>query len=291
MENILGIDIGGTNIKFAIVQNAELKSEIIQIKTPENLENFQVELSKTISDIIKKYSAVITKIGISVPGLVDHKNSKIIHCPNLSYLDNTDFSFISNDNFLVKIGNDADLALVAEVDYGDLQNLSVALFNIGTGVGGAYYSNGHFNFKTRMSAEFGHIKVAAHGEKCGCGQEGCLEAYFSGLALTAKGQKFINPEIGEANEIFELVDIDDRATEIINSGAYYLGLAISNVINIIGSDVVIIGGKISLGLDCYIETLIKTLEENVFQNGIRNIQIRKSNLVDKASIIGATLMF
>ena len=199
VENVLGIDIGGTSIKLGVVCGEEVLESTSLRNTFKGKSNLLVEGIKEIcDDYINRFN--ITKIGIGCPGnIVD---GIVTFASNLGWKNYEilkDFS-LRFPNCKIYVDNDGNAACKAEMKFGNLNNVSNGLFvTIGKGVGGAIIIDnkivkGHNN----KGGRFGHTVIHTNGRKCNCGRRGCFETYASvaGLLQTVKeqNQKWKNPE-------------------------------------------------------------------------------------------------
>lgn len=280
----IGIDIGGTNIKAATIENNDIVGDIMTRETPKNLEGLRSVVVEIIRDLVGDSD---TKIGIAVPGLIAGDGEKMVCSPNLPFLDGMNLCDIL-PGFAIKYGNDADMALLGEIAIGNLYDEKVLLLTLGTGIGSAFYINGTGSWQIGQAGEFGHMKVVPNGRPCPCGGFGCIESYFSGRAILAEGQKNISPAPEDVKEVFSLAkNGDEKAIEIIKSGIDKLGLAVANAINLIGVNRIIISGNISESYDYFIHDLEESISQNTFTVDSRDIKIKKSKVIGKAAIIGA----
>lgn len=278
----VSIDVGGTNIKSALVDGRQV-NKLQDRKTPTS----QVELSREIIDIIREFSAKGARaVGIGIPGLVDYHQQKILFCPNLQICSGIDFDNIARETGLeIFLANDADLALYGEID--ETKNENIAILTIGTGLGGSFSIDRIPPEKFKLSGEFGHIKIEKDGRACGCGATGCLEAYVSATAITKQAQERIDGEIKQAREVFDIArEGNAEALKIIEEVGGILGVAVANIVNILGVEKIILSGQISKSADLFIDKVRKSANENIFAKQCRKLEINASEIIDEGSLIG-----
>lgn len=281
----VGIDCGGTNLRAARVENDQIVTDIIEEATPNNLDLF----NQTVHNLIERLKPEgwdKIAVGLSLPGMVDYNKQKVFYCPNLKFLNQTPVGGI-NEHHMLHIGNDADMSLLGELVIGNLWDQEVGLITLGTGVGSAYYIGRTGPWQTNLESEIGHSKVDIDGERCSCGGLGCLETKFSGWALAGKaiGKDIM---IESVAVLFEKArDGNKDAEAIIFDGSRYLGVAIANLVNVIGLSKVIITGKIAKSMDIIMPELDKFFRSGVFLLKYRDIDLVQSSNIDKAPIIGA----
>lgn len=192
MKYAIALDIGGTSIKYTLVnQNGDILYE--SSETTQSKENPR-PLSDTIKSIVRKMTDYarsrdwgIYGIGIGVPSVVD--NGVVLFANNLPELDNQQLDLaLAEFNLPVFIDNDANLMGLGEVIYGAAKGLSDIVFlTVGTGIGGALFLNGRLygGYRNR-GTELGHLIIhGLNGNQCTCGASGCLEAHASVSALIA----------------------------------------------------------------------------------------------------------
>ncbi len=136
----------------------------------------------------------VTGIGIGVAGLIGRHNGRVLISPNLNVVEKIDLVEEIRREFSVPVGieNDANAAALGELWTGAGRNLShFVLFTLGTGIGGGIVYNKKL---LHMAAEIGHMSIVADGEKCQCGNDGCLESYASARAILKRSQFSVKAE-------------------------------------------------------------------------------------------------
>lgn len=283
MQYFGAIDIGGTNIKWGIV-DSENK---IYHRSVESTPQEQFELSEKILDIIGKLEnsdLKISSIGIAIPGLVDYDNQKKIFCPNIKFALEEIKSTVP-----VFFGNDADLALIGEMSIDNLKD-NIALLTIGTGLGGSFSVVSTSPDKFRLAGEIGHMKVFKDGRLCECGGKGCLEAYVSSKAIVRGAKEKIDQDISGAKEVFDLARKGDQAAiDIIREMSEYLGVGIANLVNVLGVETVILAGQISKSSDLFLDRVKEVALKNIFASNERRFSLKKSEHIDDIALVGAGL--
>src|SRR5215212_1342883 len=199
MDCLVGIDIGGTNIKIGIIRTGEQFAVLKKISIPTNAQDPAEMMVTRVADATKKLVAETGKkilgVGVGCPGLIDPKSGKVKKSPNLPNLP----KFPLRDRLQallgldVEIQNDANAAALGEFLFGPSKGINnLVLLTLGTGVGGGVVADGHLlQGADNAAAELGHVKVAfVTGYPCACGKKGCLEAYAgaAGIARIAREQ-------------------------------------------------------------------------------------------------------
>ena len=293
MEYAIGIDLGGTSIKYALVDKAgnsffegKLPSfaSVSAAKVMEQL----IKAATLLKDEAAKQNWTVLGIGLGTPGIVDETNRIVLGgAENIVGWENID---------VASLGNDANLMGLGETKYGAGRGCTHVVFlTVGTGIGGAVIIDGKlFNGYANRGTELGHVPLIANGERCACGAIGCLEHYASTAALTrrfsalAKEQNLsfdteINGEliVRLYHENFPL------AVECMNEHFYYLGRGIAGFVNIFSPQRIVIGGGVAESGSFYLEKIRAVVKKHVIADCALNTKIVAAELGNKAGLIGA----
>ncbi|HET6515647.1 MAG TPA: ROK family protein [Thermodesulfovibrionales bacterium] len=298
-HHAIGIDLGGTNLRVGLV--SEGGSIVEKIKVP-SLEGIEEPLLHAISEV---FTDDVAAIGIGVAGLINRERTAVDVSPNLPSIEGVKIVDEVRSKFGVPvvIENDANVAAVGEKWTGagrDFKNF--VLLTLGTGIGGGVIHDGML---MDVSAELGHMSIIANGVKCSCGNYGCLESYASarailGYAVTAleHASQSILKELYQGN-IYKLTpeDIykaalegDNLSRDVLREAGKYLGVGISNCINIFSPEAVILGGGLIGAWNIYIKEAIREASKRTFKKLFDSIQIIPSSLGDNAGIMGAAYL-
>ena len=282
MKHIIGVDVGGTNIRAAVVSNGKI---ISKIKTKTETKKGQKVVLRRIVDIIEGFpNKNIAGIGLGVPGMIDAKNGIVKYSPNLP-LKNVNIKKIIEKEFKkpVFIDNDANCFTLAETLYGAAKNKkNVIGLTIGTGIGSGIVIYGKLYHGRGSAAELGHTTINFNGPKSKCGNNGCVESYVSirGILNRVKGLYIKNPK-----ELFELAEQKNKkALKLWQETGFYLGVAVANFANIFDPDAIVIGGNIAKAWNFFSKEMNKTIKKRAL---IRNVKVVKSKLGEDAGILGA----
>ncbi len=292
----IGIDLGGTNLRVALVSR---EGEIImKIKEPTS-EDILDSIFKTAGSF---FSDEIVGIGLGVAGLVDRKSGRVLVSPNLHIVEEIDLVNEIRGRFGIPvfIENDANAAALGEMWVGAGKGFSnFILFTLGTGVGGGIiYDRKLLN----VSAEIGHMSIDADGKKCPCGNSGCLESYASVRAILSKAVSMLEKDreslLREScgGNFYKLTteDIykaalngDSLARELLRNAGRYLGIGIANIINLMSPEAIILTGGLIGAWNIYIQEAIKEASRRALKQLFDRVEIIPSSLMDDAGIIGA----
>lgn len=291
----LGIDIGGTNIKFAVV-NEDKIIRSCKIKTAITRENI-------VSDIVAKYNELktefnIVSVGAGVAGGVSNDILDTTNLPFTGY--NLKAELVKYMEGFTEVENDANCAAIAETKYGNVSDCkNLVLMTLGTGVGGGVVLDGNiYRGYTGCGGEIGHMIVqAVGGRKCPCGQTGCLEQYASASALVKSAKiacmenpdSFLYKQYIKKEEQFSGEDIFialenecNVAKKVFNEYLCYLAAGVDSVVNAFNPEAVVLAG----GITVQGEKLLNPLKEKLCSK----IRIEISELQGDAGALGATML-
>ena len=254
-KRYIGIDLGGTNIKGAVVNE---RGEIIRQSTcPTHAEQGAEAVTATIADMIRDLAKGedIAGVGLGCPGTV-------VYACNLGWI-NYDVrgALKKMTGFSVRLVNDANAAALAEVVAGAAKGAqSAVMVTLGTGVGGGVVIGGKLlTGYTGAASELGHMTIVADGEPCACGRRGCFEAYASATALIRMTREAMakHPESAMHQIAAEQGSVDGRTAftaqqmgdmagdEVVRTYVHYLSVGIANIVNIFFPEVVALSGGIA----------------------------------------------
>lgn len=291
--NIIGVDIGGTNIKVGLIRDKEI---IDKLSVSTNIFDLIKQVISLIEGIIDKNNLSISDIsgiGIGCPGIID--NGMVIESANLQ-LSDVQIQTIINEKFGVPVvvKNDGDMATLGEFCVAnDVDNM--IFLTIGTGVGGGIIINRKLFECGRGCSEVGHITLFCNGKECNCGRKGCLEQYVSYNALINMIKEKYGEEVPDNNlaewVYQKYINNESKAIDIIERYTDYLTEGVLNYCNILRPRRIVIGGGLS-----YVPEIINIVKNKCyFQNfGYKNsdkVEIIPANLKNDAGIMGAWAVF
>ena len=288
-RTVLAVDIGGTNIKTALIDSDYNIIDERKSKTPTTYEEL-------ISYISSLYNSDIEALSVAIPGGYNY-NKNIIFAPNLTTLNSKNILNDLKDRFKdipILIENDANLAALGEYHYIEKAEINnMILLTLGTGVGGGIIINGNLHKSHTSTFEIGHIISVDNGRKCGCGRYGCLDEYANSSALTLTFDELSNTQSNLSPiKIGELVDEGDTvAKETFSIYSKHLAKAITDLINIFVPDKVKLGGGLSELSKYYLDDTIKIINNDIFPlyKGITTVEV--ASLKNKAGVIGAAVNY
>lgn len=291
-KNRLGVDIGGTDIKFAVVSNDRIVYKNC-ISTPDSVDGIVSAIAGECDAL--KQSHNIVSVGVGTPGII---KGGCVTAINLAFEDTPLQQLLSDATGLpVIVDNDANCAALGEVAFGSAKHCqNIVLLTLGTGVGGGIVVNRQICRDHR--SELGHMIIFADGGlPCPCGQSGCLEQYASVTALSRNAVAAARQHKGSLLHERYMADgkINGRnffavlhqgcpvARQVLDSYLRYLAVGIKSLINIFGSDAIILAGGITNEGDALLRPL-KTLI------GPTDVEILISSLQNDAGALGAAVL-
>jgi predicted NBD/HSP70 family sugar kinase len=247
----IGVDLGVNYIHAVLT---DLKGEIIKeqrtgLKGGGSTENVLGELKRTLRMLIghaPESPYGIVGIGIGVPGITDDKGT-VLFAPNLGWR-NVPLQRMLEEEFgmPVTIDNEANAGAVGEKEFGAGRNTSNLIYiSVGIGIGtGIILRNELYRGTSGYSGEMGHISIQADGKPCRCGNIGCWELYASENALLEQAAPLLPESHCELEDLVALAEGGSpEAAALFARAGYYLGVGITNIINIFNPELIIIGNR------------------------------------------------
>jgi glucokinase len=306
---VIGIDIGGTNSVFGVVDARGIILYNGSIKTAgyEDVNDYVSALAEGLKEVIAKAGGPdrIKGIGVGAPN-GNYFNGCIEFAPNLPWKGKIPLAQLISEKTYgipVTLTNDANAAAIGEMTYGAARGMKDFIeITLGTGVGsgivvGGTLVYGHDGF----AGELGHVTVLKNGRLCGCGREGCLEAYASatGVARTAReilmGRteksllRDLDPEKITSKDVYDAaVQGDELAIEIFEFTGNILGEALSNFVAFSSPEAIVLFGGLTKAGDLILNPVKRAMEGNmlkVFQGKTKLLvsQLKESD----AAVLGA----
>ena len=309
----IGIDLGGTNIAAAIVDNEGniTKRAEIQTESKGGSKSIIDGLVNVCRMLLEDTGLQPASIGIGVPGAINNKKGEVIFTPNLPLRDICITEELREKyNCPIHLGNDANCAALGETVAGGAKGAKdVVLITLGTGLGGGVILNGRLHTGLSGAAgELGHMVILKDGRECGCGRFGCWERYASATGLIATAIEFMGAyresllwELCDGSAanidgkiIFKAFRLNDIAAHLtVELYVEHLAAGIANIINILEPELICIGGGISNAWDCFSELLQELVNIEKFPrfpSQQPGTQISKALLGNNAGIIGAAAL-
>ena len=311
-KKIIGIDLGGTSVKLAILTTAGDIQEKWSIKT-----NILDEGSHIVPDIIESIkhrfeTHGLTKddflgIGMGSPGVIDTEAGTVIGAYNLNWktLQLVKKQFETELGLPFFIDTDANVAALGEqwVGAGE-NNPDVVFMTLGTGVGGGVIAAGNLIRGVKgAGGELGHITVDFEAPfACTCGKKGCLETVASATGIVNLTRRYAEEYAGDAKlkqmiddgqevtakDVFDLAkEGDDLALTVYRHFSDYLGVACANIAAVLNPAYIVLGGGVSAAGEFLLEGVRKVFAENSFPQIKESTQLVLATLGNDAGVLGA----
>lgn len=289
MNYAIGIDLGGTRIKAAVIDESGGIIDQKITETRDDPQNNGIEwknaILRTVEELKADMDQLEVSIGISAPGLPDASNRCIAFMPGrMQGLENFIWSDLLGQP--VCVVNDAVAALMAEAKYGAAKlKKHVVLITLGTGVGGAILINGQpYQGAFNKAGHIGHMVIDHKGEKDVTGMPGSLEECIGNYTVSKRSA-------GKYNSTRDLVDAyrtgDKMAADIWLRSIEQLAIGLASITNILSPEVIVIGGGIAeVGADLF-EPLNHFMDEYEWRAGGNRAEIVKAVYGDIAGTVGA----
>ena len=290
----IGVDVGGTNIKIALVDKTGsiVYSDTVPTRAEMGYEYTINNMKKAISDLIAQTKVAkedISGIGFGFPGQIDCDNGVVLLAPNIPGWVNVPIAKIIEKEFSipVKVDNDVRCAALAELNYGagkGTQNL--ICITVGTGIGSGLIINGKIvRGAKNVAGEIGHIKLQMHdGPLCGCG-----DTYILGGKST-KYRELANPDITPYIVAEAAKQGDVVAKRIFETIGEYIGIGLVSVINLLNPEKIVIGGGVADAGELLFAPIRRTIDQRAMPIQAKSVQVVHAELGNTAGVIGASLL-
>jgi glucokinase len=283
----IGVDLGGTNLRIAAVdENGKIIEKITTgTEIARGRDTVIFEMCTAIQDLTTRFrtsAGHLAGIGIGVPGIIEMRTGMLRQSPNLPGWEDYPVREEIERRLGTKVvlENDANSAALGEKWLGAASNVEdMCMLTLGTGVGGGIVLQGQiWHGMSGMAGELGHIQIDANGPPCGCGSQGCLEQYASATAVKRMAVEAIAngsaPELGRAmNEepefsskvVYQMaIQGDEPALRIFQSVGSALGVAMADLINIFNLPMFVIGGGVSSAWEAFAPAMMEQTRKNSF---------------------------
>ena len=314
MTKRIGIDVGGTNVKIALVdgEGKIIYSNSVPTYAQMGYEYTVNNIKQAIRDLMKETNTdakEIEGIGFDFPGQVDYKTGVVKLAPNIPGWINVPIAQMIEEEFNIptRIDNDVRCAALGELKFGAGKGCeNFVCITVGTGIGSGLVINGQLvRGAANAAGEIGHIKLQMNGGPiCGCGDTGCLEAFASGPSIVAMAQEYLKG--GKSTKFREMAGADGEITPYIVAKAAEagdpvgkrsfeivgadIGMGIVSVINLLNPEKVIIGGGVAAAGDLLLDPIRKTIKERAMVVAGNSVEIVPAELGNSAGVIGASML-
>ncbi|MDO8558428.1 MAG: ROK family protein [bacterium] len=295
MAYIIGIDIGGTKIHGILMKGGRIIERVHVLHKKRTREAVLEVILRTV-ETLQQFAVgeKIDGIGIGVPSDLDEKRGTLLSAPNFPALRGLGLSswLQRRSHIPIRLENDARCFVKgAKASFpvrsrGRLGAPIIVGLTIGTGLGGGVlvgkkiWAGAH-----DMAGEIGHTVIMPKGERCVCGQRGCLEMYASRKFIMRVGGK-------EPKELGESAFSGNRkAKKIYEDFGYNLGIGIANIANTLDPDAVVLGGGIANAHKLFLRVARKVAFAHIISGRAKRLPIMPAKNIDDAGALGAAMLF
>jgi len=306
---LLGLDFGGTKIAAGVAECSTRKLVAYTRKLtprPGNPQHVLPFVKRIVNELLNQTRGSVCATGTSFGGPIDEEANKIQFCPHLAGWENFPLKEWMEQTFSVPgiIENDANAGAVGESRFGAGQGCQSLLYiTVSTGIGsGLIMGEKLYKGHDGLAGEIGHMVLRPDGPRCGCGQQGCLEALASGPAIARRAREALD-EPGRGGSLLRSLcsdDLDNLSAKTVSQAAKMggrlsinvleeagqnLGWAIANAVNLLNPELVVLGGSVMKSGSIFVDTVRTSAEAYLF-SGI-TLKIVKAELGDLAPLWGA----
>jgi glucokinase len=308
--HVIGVDLGGTNIRAALVSRdgqivREARRPALSEQAPEaTLANIR----DAIAEVLEAQGAppeAAVGIGVGLPGIMHDERGLVFWSPNFPHWQDVPVSHAVGSplQLPVTLLNDAKCAALGELGYGAGRGARhMVMITLGTGIGGAFVVDGQLLLGPNGSiGEIGHHTIDPDGPLCGCGNHGCWERFCGRDAIIDRTVRLL--QRGRPSLLLEKVERpaqvtpalvaqaaaegDALAAEVMDETGFYIGIGVANLINMLNPEVVVIGGGIAQAGELLFGPIRRTVAARAVALQAKTARIVPAELGDNAGVMGA----
>jgi glucokinase len=291
----IGIDIGGTAIKAALTDDAGRVLDSVKAPTPaDSLKNLIDTVRHLVSTLQMK--APVAGVGVGVAGLLNARTRILETSPNIPGIFQVNLEEKLRDALSLHVvtENDAKAGAYGEWAAGAGKGLkNMAYLTIGTGLGCGLILDGQmFRGTSGYAGEMGHNIIEPNGRPCACGSFGCLETRVSatGMMITAR-EKNVDQSVATAEALYDFaMKGDPAARSVFEDTGRDLGIACTNLINLLNPSAIVVGGGVMASGDLLLDAARAEVQRRAFPSSARDCPIVQSQLWPDSGTIGAAML-
>ncbi|MBR3605178.1 MAG: ROK family protein [Candidatus Gastranaerophilales bacterium] len=309
----IGVDIGGTNVKIALVDfdGKIVYSNTVPTRAEMGYEAGVNNIKQAIKELMQETgenAKSIEAIGFGLPGQIDYKEGIVKNLPNIPGWVNIPLAKIIEDEFSIptRLDNDVRCAALGELNFGAGKGCeNLICITVGTGIGSGIVLNGKLvRGATNAAGEIGHIKMhMTEGPLCGCGDYACFEAYASGPAIVTMAKEYISG--GKSAKYKEMatdgiitpyivaqaaLQGDAVSIQIFKQMGKIIGTGLASVINLLNPEKIIIGGGVADAGAILLDPIKATIADRAMPIQAAAVEVVPAQLANTAGVIGASLL-
>ena len=300
----VGFDIGGTNMRAAVVDADGTVVHVRSTETPHAADDLDRAIVETVENLRADYP--VEAVGLAIAGFLDPECEIVRFAPHLPWRDDRPVRTELEDaiGLPVRLEHDANAAAWGEYRYGAARDAETwVFFAVGTGIGATLMHRGEiYRGSFGTAPEFGHITVVPGGRVCSCGKKGCLERYASGTSLIdcaiekathgaftdcALYRKVVDKR-ADGHDVMEAARRGDKlGVAALDSFATWLGRGLSIAADVLDPALIVLGGGVSADADLYLDQARAEMAANMVGSGYRPVpEVLPAELGPQAGMIG-----
>jgi glucokinase len=302
MSKRIGVDVGGTNLRVAVVDGVNVVDEyrchadfsaICHANLPDIAWQQIIEVTVVaVQKMLQRHPDVVS-VGIAFPGFIDPVSGTVLQSPNLPGLRDVDLAGDLARTLArpIVVENDANAAAYGEYRLHPQSASSLLYLGLGTGVGGGLIIRDKLITGSHgFAMEAGHLIVEAGGRLCGCGNRGCMEQYASASGVSLSYVEKTGKRL-EASEVAALAQAgDDAARAAFERAGDVLAQALAHMLKVVDVENIVIGGGMSKAWPLMQPAFRLRLEQDLIPVLRGRVDIRLSDDGDHAGVIGAAAL-
>lgn len=297
MSTVLGVDIGGTNIKIAAVSaGGRVLARGVIDTLPERGAGHAFgrihDAARTLAG-----GTGVSAVGIGCAGLIDAKRGVLRTSPNLPGWTQAPLARLAARHFSVPVTveNDANCAAFGESFVRGTGGRNLVAITLGTGVGGGIIVDGAIvRGVSGFGGEIGHMTVDPNGPRCRCGARGCLEAYAGSYGIVAaarRARRGKRATPATARAVFDAARAGDPACRAaVREAGAHLGIAVASILDVLNPSVVVVAGGIAGAFDLLEPHVRRAVAVHAFRQTAADAAIERSRLGNDAALVGAAML-
>jgi glucokinase len=293
--NYIGIDVGGTGIKAALTDDSGVVLETVKTPTPaDSLCGLVAAVSSLVAKLRQR--TPVAGVGVGIAGLLNARTRMMETSPNIPCIKDVNLEQQLREALAVHVitENDAKAGAYGEWAAGAGRGLKhMAYVTIGTGLGcGLVLAGNMFRGSSGYAGELGHTVVEPSGRPCACGSHGCLETRVSATGIVQTARE-LNAADGNttAESLYDAAIKGDRTAQaIFEETGRYLGIACSNLINLLNPQAIVVGGGVMASGDLLLGAARAEAQRRAFPPSANDCAIVQSQLWPDSGTIGAAML-
>ena len=293
--NYLSIDIGGTAVKIALVNQSG--DVLILDKYSVSFDNYETPILETVLKSIDVFIYEnnihdISGICVSATGQIDVNKGEVIGTGgNVKNYDGSKIKEELEKKYKIRttVINDANAAVLGELFLGRAKGYeNVVMITVGTGVGGGIVVNGEvLNGRLGIGGEIGHFSINNRGKPCSCGNRGCYERYASMTALIKRVEEELGIKGINGKDIFDRIPTDEDISNIVDSWIEDISNGLVSLVHIFNPEIILVGGAVSEQKELFIDILREKVMRKVMPNFSLDLKVESAKLGNDAGLVGA----